>query len=78
MYMAKLALLLIEKLVINQRIDTSNRFFLSMMVHLEPWIHQRIETSIQSIFHVSPRIMAGQATKHHININISPKSYKQI
>jgi hypothetical protein len=28
------------------------------MVHLEPWIHQRIETSIRSIFHVSPRIMA--------------------
>ena len=28
------------------------------MVHLEPWIHKRIETSIRSIFHVSPRIMA--------------------
>ena len=29
------------------------------MVHLEPWIYQRIETSNRSIFHVSPRIMAG-------------------
>jgi hypothetical protein len=29
------------------------------MVHLEPWIYQRIETSNRSIFHVSPRIMAN-------------------
>ena len=34
------------------------------MAHLEPLIHQRIETSIRSIFHVSPRIMAVPISRY--------------
>jgi len=51
------------ELWIYQRIKISIESFLSM-VHLEPWIYQWIETSNRSIFHVSPRIMAGPISSY--------------